>query len=527
MRRTIIFSAALAIIVLGLWGTAVIYLDEERLKRVVADRIAAQTGRRVEILGALTFDLFPRPRLAAEGVRIASPPDLDGPSLLRADRLAMSVEVLPLLRGELQASDVRMSGATINVHSDARGRSSIDGLGALASRTPLLSGRELVLEDVTLLVSDMATERVDTVRVDIIELDRFSLDRTVAFRFRGNLGDPPLFHSMSVDGQLEVPSDPKAPVRLADMRLDGRMATTDQPMSIEGDLTVSRTQPMALALERGRLRIGRQAFDIALAYRGGAQPHAALQADASRLDTAELAAALLSEDARFLPWLAALARGTALDASFRTRQVRLGELRLADARIDLRSQSSAWVVNLAAAFPGGLIEGGGQLGRDDRPTSLPIDVVVADVAQMLEALGQPQWLTGSGEASLALGIEVGSESATVSLSGEFELWDGSWRVAAEQEDAVLRPFDRMSGRMRLHPDHIELPRLRIVGGPSALSGWAGIDLGTGAVAGRLIDAEGRSLDLSGTLGQARLSAEGDAPAAGAGEEPASEDAGRP
>ncbi|MDZ7789592.1 MAG: AsmA family protein [Xanthomonadales bacterium] len=105
MRRTIILAAALSIILLGLWGTAVIYFDEDRLKAIVSDRLSEQIGRRVEIVGRLRFSLFPSARIEAGGVIVQGPPGVPGAATLRADRVELALRLAPLLRGELSPGE--------------------------------------------------------------------------------------------------------------------------------------------------------------------------------------------------------------------------------------------------------------------------------------------------------------------------------------------------------------------------------------------------------------------------------------
>jgi uncharacterized protein involved in outer membrane biogenesis len=108
MRRTIILAAALGIIVLGLWGTAVIYFDESRLKGIISDRLSEQVGRRVEIVGALEFSLFPRPRLEAREVVIGASGNEDGRAVFRAARVSMSLRLIALLRGDLAPGRIQL-----------------------------------------------------------------------------------------------------------------------------------------------------------------------------------------------------------------------------------------------------------------------------------------------------------------------------------------------------------------------------------------------------------------------------------
>ncbi|HSH26322.1 MAG TPA: AsmA family protein, partial [Wenzhouxiangella sp.] len=152
MRRTIILAAALAIMLLGFWGTMVIYFDEARLKGLVSGQLSEQFGRRVEIVGALRFSFFPRLHVEAADVIIAGPGDDDERAMLRAQRVRMSLQLLPLLRGEFAPGQMQLSDAVVNLarwRDDAR---AADSLSAIRSAAQYLSGRSLQLRNISLLL---------------------------------------------------------------------------------------------------------------------------------------------------------------------------------------------------------------------------------------------------------------------------------------------------------------------------------------------------------------------------------------
>ncbi|MCH8478697.1 MAG: hypothetical protein LAT56_12240 [Wenzhouxiangella sp.] len=78
MRNTFIVVAAAAIMMLGILGSGIIFLDEQRLKSLVAQHVENQTGRRLEIRGPLRVRLFPGLRISAEQVLMLPPEGFDG-----------------------------------------------------------------------------------------------------------------------------------------------------------------------------------------------------------------------------------------------------------------------------------------------------------------------------------------------------------------------------------------------------------------------------------------------------------------
>lgn len=514
MRRALILFASLGIMGLGLWGTAVIYLDENRLKGVVAAHMAEHSGRKLEIRGALKVRFFPRLHLHAEDVVIGSPPGFDGPEFLEADHLSMSVRMLPLVRGQVSTGEVSVTGATVNLHTNADGASSFDGLGrggrnGDAREETLLATRQMRLEDIRLVVSDVSTNQRETVLIEWVELDRFQFDSRLDFRFRGNLGEPPLFDEMGIEGQLYVPSTRERPLRLSNMHLEGRLSATGEPLVLLGNLSFSAAPPLMLELDQGRLRLDGQEFDLSGRYDGRDRGHLVVDASGERLDWSKMKGPGVVKGA---DWLA-FTRGMDMDLSLQFTQASFAGIGLED--LSAAVQAREGVVefsDLAAFVPGGFLQAGGRFDARYQPPRgrLEMEIEMADVAGMLSAADVPAMVSGSGEGSLSLDF-TGEESGFDSMhgTGEFELWDGHWVMAAnddEQQPNRLE-FERFAGQFRLMPGHFDLPEIQLRSAGREALGWAAIDLADYSLGGQLVVVgNGREIELSGSLRQPRLSA---------------------
>jgi len=77
-------------------------IDWSRYKDRIAGMAASATGREVTIGGDVDFTLLPSPAFRAADVRIANLPDGRADALARLAHLDVVVELLPLLRGDLQ-----------------------------------------------------------------------------------------------------------------------------------------------------------------------------------------------------------------------------------------------------------------------------------------------------------------------------------------------------------------------------------------------------------------------------------------
>lgn len=504
MRRTIILAAALAIIVLGLWGTAALYFDESRLKGMVADRLSEQVGRRVEIVGALRFSLFPRFEVEARDVIIAGPEGDKAPATMRAQRVRMNLRFLPLLKGELVPAQMQLSGAVINL-ANAGSDGNSGPLAAIRSSARLLSGRSLRLQDVTLVLPGVVDGAPRSMTIEFIEFDRFSLDRSVAFRFSGNLGDPALLDEVSVEGMLHVPASADYPVRLRDMRFRGRLIALDEYVSLTGDLTAVPDSPFRISLAGGRLLVGEQPFDLSISYHGGDVPAVDLLLTAEVFDwLAVKSVAGRSLNVELETLLAALSERVDLRSQLQFDRLRIASAEFSNARVDLRSRPEGMGVNVATVFPGGLVEASGVV-TGQPPDSLIVDVSLAELEQMLEWRELPIVMDGSGESTLTLSWPLEGRSG-YQLEGRYELWDGYWRVGREDEELTVHEFDQFDGELRMTPGYLEIAHYEITGSELSGSGWAAVELPDGTLGGELMSdgVQASILALSGSLTRPQL-----------------------
>lgn len=504
MRRTIILAAALAIILLGLWGTVVIYFDQARLRSIMSDRLSSELGRRVEIAGAVDVSFFPRPALTLGDVLVASTDGDDDPIDLTAREISMTLRLLPLLRGELAPGRMSLDGAVIDLsRAETGGRAG----ASLAGAARLLSGRSLQLRDVTVRLPGQ--ERPQEIVVDAIDLDRFSLDETVALRFRGDLGRPAVLSDASLSASLFVPSGAGAPVRLRDAELSGRLTPFSQTLDFTGDLSLGMDPTPRLTLSGGRVQIGDSRMDLSFDYRSGESAALDLLASVDRLPRAfrGLLLGMAAGAETLAPELSAWSQRVDVRAQLQLDRLRLPVLDLADVRIDLRSRTAGLGVDLLAAFPGGLVEASGVL-TDEASQHMALDLSLAEAARLFRTADGRVLLGGSGKGRGRI-LWPGVEGSPFSIEGELQLWDGFWAVAADNEaEPAQRAFAEFSAQLRYTPGYLAIPQFTVAGAELSGEGWAGAELPDGALAGEFlpVGGGGPALSIGGRLDAARLSA---------------------
>ncbi len=520
MRNAVVILAAAAIMVLGVIGSGIIFLDEQRLKLLVAQHVENHTGRRIEIRGPLRVRLFPGLRLNAEQVIMLPPEGFEGPELFRAERVDMKVRLLALVRGRVDASDVRLSGARINLHTDQSGRSSLEGLGR--DRTPRVSdwtSGPITLEQAVISVSDAGRSGSEVLEMERIDLAGVAPGRPVEFRFRGNVEQPAAFDSLEVDGLL-VPGGNGA-ARLSNMRLQATIDGGRYQLELRGNVSYSGDPPMQLELDGGILLLNDHRFLVEGNYLSGDRPYLAASIASDFFDVDVLALpgklgelTLMPRDAGVLTAL----RGFDFDIAMQVSEVaRLG-LVLEDARVEMEGRGG--VVGIAMAptrMPGAMLAGSASIDLRQQPPVVEslVSVDVNRASKMLESLRLFPFVDGQG--SLLLDLEaVANDDApgTVSWvgSGSIELWEGHWPLLVELKGADAEGldngrFDLFRSSLTLGPASLLADDLSLVSDSMVVRGQTGFLFPEQALFGQLhLDANGRveRVELAGNLARPEI-----------------------
>jgi AsmA protein len=519
MRSTnsFIVFCALAIMLLGIFGSAFILFDEERLKALVAEQVEAHAGRRIDIRGELKVRLFPGLRLSADRIVLSGPRDFEGPMLMSADRLDMQVRLLPLIRGIVDATSVDLGGVRLNLHTDASGISSLDGLLSLAdvSRpSPSWTSGPIVLEDLTVSLSDSESALRESFEIERMELDGFAVGQPLQFRYRGNLGEPAIFDELEIDGLLV--SSESGQLRLSNMRLAGIMDGGRYQLEILGGVSVRARPEINLLLEDGRLRLNQHEFELGMRYRGTERPMVSLDLAAENLDVDVM---ILLDRIMGVPYqpadsavLTAL-RGLDFDARLEVGQAGDVGLVLEGLSMVVTGYSgSIEVESLVSSVPSGVLNGRARLDlRYPEPfwmTSFQADL--SRLQPVLSALGREWRLDGSGQIRLdleTLAPVEASEAVRWTGSGHIELWDGTWSLLHSIFEEFPGHgengrFDTMRSELLLQGDSIMLRRLAVLRDTKTLGGEVSMLMSTGELDGLVhlvANGDYSQLELGGTL----------------------------
>jgi len=497
MRNWIMIFAALMIIAIGLYGSIVLVLNEDRLKGLLALHVERDTGRRIDIRGDLRVRLFPGLRLEAERIEISGPAEYSGPSLLKAEFLEMNLRLVPMIRGELQASQVRLRGASINLHSDADGMSSLQGLLVSeedSDSAPSWLDGPVQVDDVLINLSDGIDFHQEQFSVDQIELEGFATGEALQFRFIGNVGDPALFDWLEINA-LMIPQA-EDDFRLTNMQMTGSMEDGHFAIELLGNLDVRPGPPLMVALDSGRLRINDHHFQAQLSYSAFDRPYVnmGLSSDLIDLDVAALPTLLAEHlgadsSSRVVSGLQAMD----FDLDLVIDQVAQAGLILNDVELQAQSRQRRLSVDrLVAEVPGGHLSALGVLDMARAGWSSEVGLRIdADDFSLLGRAIPWAWMPGgAGAFSLALVLGPGEAGMSIDGEGAVEIWNGQWPVLQGLVPEVWpsigsEPFEYLSSPIQVRSDQIELTGLQVVNEQLVAQGRLALDWPLGPVEGVL------------------------------------------
>lgn len=457
---------AAAVVVTSMVGVIVFVatLDLNTYKGEIRDLLEEATGRQVEIAGPLEVSWLPLPSLTASGVRIANADWGTDPAMITIGRLAVDVDVAPLLSGDLVVRGVTLADVHVRLERGAEGQANWvvaePQAGASSGRPAPPDIRQFDLTDVIVVWKDgpKAPERVYHVK-------RLTLD--------GNGPNSPLTMTVlaDLDGEgLELTGTLPA---LTEMARPG----VDLPVEIEGTFAGSA---LALAAKLQATRdpsgalSGVQAEGLSVTL-GGTTVVGSAVVDLSRARP-RIEARLEAETID----LAQLGAGTAADGDPLDRPLPVSMLPAFDGRIEVtiaRLVADPWTVDgltataeftdgvltldpVKATVADGVVEGRAVLDTTTQPARVALAGAAnrMDMGRVYRTLTGESVIEGLGDAAVDVHGQ-GETLRTILGSAGGVTWlvirDGTvmnryWELIAEDLATRFIPFVGESGRGRLN-----------------------------------------------------------------------------
>src|SRR5262245_19709532 len=126
------------VLLLVVAGVAVTMLvDPNDYKDEITAAVQDATGRELTLAGDLARDVFPTIRIAMGEGTLSNAPGFGAEPMARIESASLSVGLLPLLSQRVEIGSARLTGLTLNLARDARGRNNWQDLsGGTAAAEP-------------------------------------------------------------------------------------------------------------------------------------------------------------------------------------------------------------------------------------------------------------------------------------------------------------------------------------------------------------------------------------------------------
>lgn len=273
IRRSLLVLLVLVLLLAAFATWLVLSFDPNRYKGVAIEWMRTEHQRTLTLEGPIELSVFPRlaVKLSKVGLSEAKRPD----PFLSLDEAGLSVEVWPLLRGELVVGRVSARGVQVNYRRDAKGASNVDDLlqpgeppKQEASRPVRFDVDGVDLADVRASIHDEVAKIAGQVWLQSLSAGRLADQASSPVKLAARFD----FTQPAVQGELT------GDTRLALDRAAGLVSLRDMDLSFRGDVPGARalnvraqghlawggTQP-GLDAEDLKLQVDAQAAGLVLA----------------------------------------------------------------------------------------------------------------------------------------------------------------------------------------------------------------------------------------------------------------------
>ena len=122
MKKTLITVAVILVVIVAGLLVAPVFIPVETYKAQIETAAREATGRELKIDGDISLSLLPRLAIEAENVSFANAPGAAEPQMASIEKLAVQLQILPLLSREVKLDRLVLVRPSILLEVDAQGR---------------------------------------------------------------------------------------------------------------------------------------------------------------------------------------------------------------------------------------------------------------------------------------------------------------------------------------------------------------------------------------------------------------------
>ncbi|MEJ6123659.1 AsmA family protein [Vibrio sp. 2-Bac 85] len=227
MKLFLKIAAALIVLLLLIVIIVVTFIDPNDYKQQIQDQVKKSVNRDLVIAGDLSWSLYPLLGFQSGQITLFNSPEFKEKTLLNVKETAISISVLPLLKGKLEVGEIILDGVEFNLITNKDGLSNLDNLqpeeATQTVNTPeeeisteepsessapldlsqfVLSG--LNITNAQLKVIDHQKSEIQEVDINSMTLSEFAFDQTAHFSLNSTLKNAQVEADISLETDLFV-----------------------------------------------------------------------------------------------------------------------------------------------------------------------------------------------------------------------------------------------------------------------------------------------------------------------------------
>ncbi|PKG73841.1 AsmA family protein [Shewanella sp. GutCb] len=212
--------------ILGLVAALVLYItlifDPNDFKPQIVDVVKDKTGRNLAISSDLSWTFFPSLGIKLGGITLSNPAGFENAAMVSINEVVAEVALMPLLKKEVEISQLNLDGLTLALETQKDGRTSFDGLTGQASDSAQPQSSDGATSSATLSKLDIGgisitntkisnfdhqTNATQVLSLKSLTLGRFQLDQFATLQYELSASLPDLNLDSSGEGQIRVSQD--------------------------------------------------------------------------------------------------------------------------------------------------------------------------------------------------------------------------------------------------------------------------------------------------------------------------------
>lgn len=266
LRKLVMALVAVIVLIVVAVVLVIVFVDPNDYREPISTQASTALGRPVHLNGPLGLKVFPRIALEINDVTVGNPEGFpaDQP-LAQIGSAVASVQLLPLLKGQVLVGDVELNQAQINLLTigevDAQTASNLAGLiaeetEADAPQTDLskIQTGAIRVNDLQITQANLTTGDAQNIRIESIALGAFSANTDVPLRVRGNIfnGQEHLVEDLDISMSINIAAD-LSRIAIADIELEAGLPSAGAKLAVAANGEVSSLDPVQLGFDRFKL----------------------------------------------------------------------------------------------------------------------------------------------------------------------------------------------------------------------------------------------------------------------------------